>query len=131
MKVFNRIAGSLIMLGSLPFALAGCGSENTVSYAQDVKPILEQHCLECHKEGGEGLVASGFSMESYAGLMKGTRNGPMVIAGDVEGSNMVVLMEGRADPSLKMPHNHGKKRSIAKQDIQTIRRWIEQGAKNN
>jgi len=61
--------------------------------------------------------------------MKGTRNGPMVIAGDVEGSNLVVLIEGRADPSIRMPH--GKKDPVAKADIQTIRRWIGQGAKNN
>jgi len=130
MKFFNRITGSLIVLGSLPFVLAGCGAE-VVSFSQDVKPILDQNCLTCHKAGGEGFIASGFSMESYDGLMKGTRYGPMVIPGDSFSSNMVVLMEGRADPSISMPFTHGKWKSIAKQDIQTIKLWIDQGGKNN
>ena len=128
MKVFNRIAGSLIMLGSLPIALTSCGGDK-ISYAQDVKPVLDRHCIECHQAGGEGLATSGFSMESYDDLMKGTRNGPMIIAGDVEGSNILVLMEGRADPSISMPH--GEQKPVPKKDIETIKTWIDQGAKNN
>ena len=61
--------------------------------------------------------------------MRGTDAGPMVIAGDDEGSNILVLMEGRADPSISMPH--GQNESVPKKDIQTIRSWIDQGAKNN
>ena len=87
MKFFNRITGSLIVLGSLPFVLDGCGAE-VVSFSQDVKPLLDQNCLTCHKAGGEGFIASGFSMESYDDLMKGTRYGPMVIPGDSFSSNI-------------------------------------------
>jgi len=129
MKFFNRTAGSLIILGSLPIVLAGCVGEPEVSFSQDVKPILDQNCIKCHKEGGKGQEASGLSMATYDDLMKGTRFGPMIIPGEAEISNIVVLIEGRADPSIKMPHK--EKRSIAKQDIQTIRTWIDQGAKNN
>jgi hypothetical protein len=108
---------------------SGCAREETVSFAQDVKPILDQNCLECHQEGGKGYEASGFSMVSYEDLMKGTKFGAMVIGGDAEGSNLVVLMEGRADPSISMPHGSMKK--VAGRDIKTIRLWIDQGAKNN
>ena len=68
-------------------------------------------------------------MSSYASVMQGTRNGPMVIAGDSLGSNLVVLMEGRADPSIKMPHGSATKVSAA--EIETIKTWIDQGARNN
>ena len=126
---FMRIAGKLVTLCLLSLLLTACGDMKAVSYSQDVKPILDKHCIECHKAGGQGELISGFSMVDYDGLMKGTKNGPMVIAGDVEGSNILVLMEGRADPSISMPH--GKQESVSKQDIQTISSWIEQGAKNN
>ena len=126
---FNKTAGKLAALGFLPLALAACSGEPQVSFSADVKPILEQNCLQCHQPGGQGEVASGLNMTSYDGMMKGTHNGPMVIAGDAEGSNMLVLMEGRADPSISMPH--GQNQPVSKQDIQTIRLWIEQGAKNN
>lgn len=129
MTDYKKTCGKLAVFCVFPLALAACGGEPTVSFSQDVQPILNKNCVECHQPGGQGEVASGLDMTSYEGLMKGTRNGPMVIAGDVEGSNLVVLIEGRADPSIRMPH--GKKEPIAKEDIQTIRRWIGQGAKNN
>ena len=98
-------------------------------FAYDVQPVLNKHCLECHKAGGEGFEASGFSMENYEDLMKGTRHGPMIIAGDSAGSNMLVLMEGRADPSISMPH--GKMEGASSKELETIRLWIDQGALNN
>ena len=129
MKIFYRTAGKLIMLCLLALVITGCGREDAISFSQDVRPILEQNCLECHQAGGRGLKASGFSMETYDGLMKGTNFGPMIIAGDSQGSNMLVLMEGRADPSISMPH--GKQDPVSKQDIETIKLWIDQGAQNN
>jgi hypothetical protein len=116
--------GSAILLG-----MAGCMGEGDVSYSRDVEPILAANCRSCHQAGGAGTKASGFSMASYDDLMKGTSFGPMVIPGDAEGSNLVVLMEGRADPSIAMPHGDAEPVSAA--DIGTIRRWIDQGAKKN
>ena len=129
MAKFKNTFRNLIGFSMLPLLLAACGGEPAVSYSQDVKPILDKNCLECHQAGGDGLVASGLNMMTYEDLMKGTRSGPMIIAGDVEGSNLLVLMEGRADPSISMPH--GAQKSIPKQDIQTIKLWIKQGAMNN
>ena len=123
------IAGKLILAAALPALLSACAGEPDISYVQEVKPILEKNCLSCHQAGGSGFEASGFSMASYADLMKGTEGGPMVIAGDVEGSNLVVLMEGRADPSISMPH--GTIDPVPNADIQVIKKWIGPGAKNN
>ena len=124
------VAAKLVLAAALPMFLVACGGgEEAVSFSQDVKPVLDQNCLSCHQQGGAGYEASGFSMTNYEGIMKGTNNGPMVIAGDVEGSNLLVLMEGRADPSISMPH--GSVDPIAQKDIDTIKNWVRQGAKNN
>ena len=126
-------SGKWLLLAALPIALAGaltgCAREEAVSFSQDVKPIVDKNCLACHKEGGKGFEASGFSMVTYDDLMKGTKFGPMIISGDSAGSNMIVLMEGRADPSISMPH--GTLDPVRKADIETFRLWIDQGAKNN
>jgi mono/diheme cytochrome c family protein len=129
MNNIKRMSRKLITICMFPLVLTACGGASEVSFSQDVKPILDQNCSQCHQAGGEGEVASGFNMATYDGLIKGAKFGPMIIAGDAEGSNMLVLMEGRADPSISMPH--GQNESVSKQDIQTIRSWIEQGAKNN
>jgi hypothetical protein len=133
MMIKTGTVGRRLLLAALPIALCagltGCAGEETISFSQNVKPILDQNCLSCHQPGGEGLESSGFSMVTYDELMKGTKFGPMIIAGDAEGSNLVVLMEGRADPSISMPH--GSMKPVKKADTQMIRMWIDQGAKNN
>lgn len=125
----SALLTGMLTAGAALLGLAGCTGEGAVSYARDVEPILRANCLSCHQEGGAGFEASGFSMASYDELMKGTHYGPMIVAGDSEGSNLVVLMEGRADPSISMPH--GRVEPVSKADIETIRRWIDQGAKEN
>jgi hypothetical protein len=125
----SEFAGLIMLACALMTLLAGCAREEAVSFAADVKPIIDQNCLSCHQEGGAGQAASGFSMATYEDLMEGTKFGPMVISGDSEGSNLIVLMEGRADPSISMPH--GATKPVSRRDIGTIRRWIDQGAKNN
>ena len=129
MKIYKSANLAYLAVAMLPLAMMACKSEQSMSYAVDVKPTLDRYCLECHQQGGAGFEASGFDMSSYAGLMKGTKNGPMVIAGDSLGSNLVVLMEGRADPSIRMPHGSSEK--VSKIEINAIKIWIDQGAENN
>ena len=125
----KKTARKITSLCLLPLVVVACGGEPAVSFSQEVQPIFNQHCIQCHEPGGRGEVASGLNLTSYENVMKGANAGPMVIAGDVEGSNLLVLMEGRADPSIRMPH--GQNEPVPKKDIQTIRSWIGQGAKNN
>lgn len=107
--------------------LAACG-QREVSYKADVQPILKQYCLECHTEGGKGTEKSGLDMTSYESLMKGTKFGSIIKPGDSLSSVMIMLVEGRADPSIKMPHG---KESIPKEKIDLLKKWVAQGAKNN
>ena len=129
MKNYRSVTSGLLALAMVPLALVACKSEETMSFVNNVKPTIDRHCLVCHQAGGVGFIASGLDMSSYEGLMKGTENGPMVIAGDSLGSNLIVLMEGRADPSIKMPHDNGDE--VSQIDIDAIKAWINQGAKNN
>lgn len=99
-----------------------------VSFKEDVLPIFQVHCAECHTAGGEGTKASGLDLSTYQGVMKGTKYGPMIVPGDPENSNLMWLLDWRASPQLRMPH--GKKQlPVGERD--TIRTWIRQGAKDN
>lgn len=107
--------------------LAACGPK-TVTYSADVQPILSQYCLECHSEKGQGYAKSGLLMSSYEGLMKGTKYGSVIIPGDSLSSALTMLIEGRADPSIKMPHGRD---ALPREKIDILKRWVDQGAKNN
>ena len=122
------LPASVVLCAAL--TLAGCQqSAREVSYAREVSPILERHCKSCHMPGQAGYVVSGFELRDYETLMKGTQYGPVVLPGDPLASVLVMLIEGRADPSLKMPHGDAK--PLDRGEIETIRRWVEQGARNN
>ena len=111
--------------------LISCGdtSTNQISFSKHVMPILTTHCLSCHTSEGEGFKKSGLNMETYDSLMKGTKFGPVIIPGNTLSSSLVLLIEGKADPTIKMPH--GSLQMIPEQERNTIKQWIEQGAKNN
>jgi uncharacterized membrane protein len=115
--------------GLVLLTAVACSFEEKMSFANDVKPVLDRYCIECHVPGGSGFEASGLELSSYEGLMAGTRNGPMVIPGDSLGSNLLVLMEGRADPSIRMPHGSSEK--VTSEELNVVRLWIDQGAENN
>lgn len=99
-----------------------------VSFSLDVFPIIDSRCVTCHHPGGPGYEASGLDLRTYEGLMKGTKHGKIIVPRDPLTSNLMVLIEGRADPSIRMPHNE---RPLLKQQIEILRDWVIQGAKNN
>ncbi len=99
-----------------------------VSFAEDVLPLLQFRCGACHTGEGDGLKISGLDLSSYEGLMKGTKHGAIVVPGDVLTSNLMVLLDGKADKSIQMPHGQ-KKLSTCDRDL--IRTWIHEGAQNN
>lgn len=109
------------------FLLGACSPRNA-SFSADVEPILKQYCLECHVPGGPGYGASGFDMSSYETVMKGGKYGAFVIPGDPFTSTLNMLVEGRAHPSIRMPHGREK---LSDREIEILRVWVQEGAKNN
>lgn len=105
-----------------------CAAEEMVSFKEDILPLLKWRCASCHESGGAGYEKSGLDLTSYAGVMKGTKFGRMVIPREPESSNLMLLLDWRAAPALRMPHG---KKQLSSCDRSTIRAWIRQGAKDN
>ncbi|MEO5363742.1 MAG: hypothetical protein H7838_08975 [Magnetococcus sp. DMHC-8] len=128
-KVANKTIGLMwaLMASCLAFVANGHAEDvSLVSFKNDVQPILQYRCLECHRADGPGVAYSGLNLESYDGLMKGTRFGPVIVPGNAMVSNLNVLVEGRA--GIRMPHN---RKRLTPCEIQVLRNWVNQGAKNN
>lgn len=104
-------------------------SIESASYAKDIVPVLQSHCLKCHNKEGDGYKISGLNMESYSALMTGTKFGPVIVPGSAVSSTLVRVISGKADPAITMPH--GGMQLMKEQDIRTIANWIDQGALNN
>ncbi|NOT03397.1 MAG: hypothetical protein HOP27_02235 [Anaerolineales bacterium] len=92
----------------------------SVSFINDVMPILESRCVKCH--GGE-QTKEGLDIKTYEGLMTGSSNGPVIEAGNANNSFFVQqIING------KMPKRGPK---LTPKEIQIISDWINSGAINN
>lgn len=101
-----------------------------VSYKQDITPILDRNCNECHMApNGYGYRSTGLKMDSYDSLIQGTIYGPIVVAGDSRRSILNKLVEGRAGSNQS--NLHGDKEGISSEEIELLKIWVDQGALNN
>ena len=98
-------------------------------YVKAPQSVIADLCKDCHVPGGMGYEASGFDVTSYETLMKGTDHGSVIVPGDPVMSNMMVLIDGRASGSLRMPHQEHSEPTA--QERTKLRRWISQGAQDN
>ena len=109
---------------------AGCQIHPQVSFRSDVYPILEKNCVDCHTPPrGKGYRESGLNMDDYESLMKGTVFGPVILPGDSRKSILNMLVEGRADSSMRMPHNADE--PLTEDEIRILHLWVAQGAHDN
>jgi hypothetical protein len=126
MKTGILLGGMVLAVLSLP---AMGEKPKEVSYKNDIRPLINDYCLSCHQPGGKGFEKSGLDMRTYQSLIKGTQYGAVIKPGDSFASTLIMLVEGRADPSIKMPY--GINGSLSKDKIELLKKWVDQGAKNN
>ncbi len=92
-------------------------------FRQQVQPVLENQCVRCHNaEKAKG----GLRLDTKAGFLKGGENGPVVVPGDLEKSELIrriklprgheELMPQEAEP-LSGPHKNW------------LLEWVKTGAK--
>lgn len=90
-------------------------------YLQEIQPIFQKYCNGCHNDTDhEGNV----SLESFASLQQGNSKGPNVLPGDPEGSRLLRLILGTAEPV--MPPEGEKRPTDA--EVALLREWIAAGA---
>jgi hypothetical protein len=128
MKIKFLLSCGVLALLSFPALGAPQGQVET-SYKKDVFPILHDYCLNCHEPGGQGFEKSGLNMTSYDSLMKGTKFGAVIKPGDSFTSILIQVIEGRVHASIKMPY--GMSGGLAKDKIEILKKWVNQGAKND
>lgn len=91
-------------------------AKQTVSYADDVYPILKKRCGDCHVDDRQG----GFSMADYALLMRGGKSGTAVFRKNGSKSPIVERIVAGEMPPDGPP--------LPAAELQTLIAWIDQGA---
>jgi len=110
----------------LPPAAAKAGA----TYAADVQPIFEKSCYPCH--GPKTPKPKGkLRLDSLELVLKGGKDGVVVVAGDMAKSPLLgdVAHLGDPDDYMPPPKNKGNIPPLNSEQVGLIRAWIEQGAK--
>jgi hypothetical protein len=92
----------------------------TVSFANDIQPLLKNRCGNCH---GGNKTEEGLNLLSYEAIIKGSDNGPVVNAGAADDSLLVEMVV-----TLEMPKRGPK---LTPPQVQLLIDWVNQGALNN
>jgi cytochrome c len=92
-------------------------------YTTKVRPIFEANCYRCH--GGMNH-RGGLNLATRAGVMKGGKDGAVVVPGDPGASLLMKLIrhEGPTNDPGPMP----PKSKLSDADIVTVERWVRAGA---
>lgn len=91
-----------------------------VSFANDVQPILNQKCINCH---GVDRIREGLDLRTYDTLFAGSQNGSVITPGDANNSLFVQLIVEGEMPNRGTP--------VTPEELQIIIDWVNQGALNN
>ncbi|EEF57742.1 c-type cytochrome domain-containing protein [Pedosphaera parvula] len=79
--------------------LPPASSQKDVTYAKDIQSIFKGSCLGCH---GEERHKADLRLDSLEGVLKGSKDGQVVVPGKSEKSDLVIAI-ARLDPDTAMP----------------------------
>jgi uncharacterized membrane protein len=92
-------------------------------YSKHIYPVFDANCVVCH---GESKVKGGLRLDSYGALMKGGRDGAVIMPGHPDKSLLLQRVTLPADHKQFMPADG--KPPLKAADILLIKTWIAQGA---
>lgn len=124
--VARRISAFTLLVGFA--SLVGQGKSllaDEISFNRDIRPILSDLCFHCHGPDGASREAD-LRLDLQEEVFK-KRETPLLLPGKPENSELFRRLV-HSDVDQRMPPAEIKRAPSAEQ-IETIRKWIEQGAK--
>jgi hypothetical protein len=98
-------------------------AEQTEFFEAKIRPILVQHCYECHSTDAED-IEGGLVLDSKWGWQTGGDSGPAIIPGNLAESHLIDAVRYEENIVSAMP----PKSKLPPQTIKLLERWVEMGA---
>ena len=119
-SLVTSLFGLMIVVGQLadddvPPAVP---ADQTDFFERRVRPILAEHCWSCH---GEKKQQAGLRLDSRDAAIKGSDNGPVLVPGKPDDSQLVAVIRHTGD--LKMP----PKGKLPGDAIAALTEWVRLG----
>ncbi|MEM7476847.1 MAG: c-type cytochrome domain-containing protein [Planctomycetota bacterium] len=104
-----------------PTAKSPVGNE-TVSFSQDIAPVLMENCNGCHIGGQQ--ASGGLRLDTFNQLLRGGDNGELFAGSNVSKSFLLKKLKGEAE-GLQMPV---QRPPLSDETIDMFATWIREGA---
>ncbi len=102
--------------------VARATGKETVSFANDLAPVLAQSCANCH---GNGDRAQGrFDLATFQNMLRGGESGAPIVPGNPAESLLIKKLKGTAS-GARMPRGQ---QPLSDEVIAKFEKWIEEGA---
>ena len=92
-------------------------------YGARVQPIFATRCVSCH---GPDKHKANLRLDTYQGVIRGGKDGPVVRAGNTQGSDLFRRVTLPANHDDFMPK--GGKKALSSDEVKLIELWIAAGA---
>ena len=99
------------------------GGEEKITYQDNILPIIQAHCAKCHNEDKR---KADLDLTSYQSALKGSGSGPVLVAGNPDGSKLWKAITQSEDPT--MPPNQPP---LPHKELELFRQWIQGGLLEN
>jgi len=98
-------AANEVDLSKLPPA----SDKKEVTYAKDIQPLLQASCFRCH---GSERPKAGLRLDSLEGVLKGSKDGKVILPGNSKESQLVLAVsqideDSAMPPKFKPGRGHG------------------------
>src|SRR3954451_19078850 len=108
-------------LGAPAFAATAAPTKaQTEFFENKIRPIFQENCFKCHSVDA-GKSKGGLTLDTKAGVLKGGDNGPIVVPGDLDKSQIINAINS-LDPDLQMPPKGEK---LTAEPIADITTWVK------
>ena len=117
--------------GAAAGGIARATGNEKVQFMRDVAPILIDNCFECHGAPNPGDNSDNFGMNRFGDLMRGGQSGPVIQAGNADGSLIVQMLKGTAKGAQNeaRPQMPRRGEPLSTEEMGKITTWINEGAK--
>ncbi len=112
-----RLPSLLVATALLPSAGVAASPGH---FESAIRPILADNCVRCH---GPEKQKGGLRLDSPAGILAGSDNGPVIEPGSPEASVLIAAVR-RTDPDTAMP----PKEVLGPKSVQALEEWVAAGA---
>jgi nitrate/TMAO reductase-like tetraheme cytochrome c subunit len=111
---FDAPALREVILSQLPPTPVPIEAPSDLTYESYFGELFKVRCGNCHGENG----IKGLNLTTYSALLTGGIDGPVIIVGDAEDSQIVIIQSG------EQPH-FGQLNSV---EVDLLRKWIDVGS---